>query len=87
MRNEDIGEPELALKFSKKWEDLRTHGNIQRRNRLVSVNELWPQNERPRTISNKYFSTVLYTRRYAHVVSREFYAARRRTGCARKHKV
>lgn len=62
VRNEDIRQPELALQLLQQQQNLRAHGNVQRRNRLVGDDKLRPQNQRPRTISNKYFSSVLYTR-------------------------
>ena len=49
VRNKDICKPELALQLLQQQQNLRAHGNVQRRNRPVRDNELCPENQRPQT--------------------------------------
>ena len=44
--DEDVGQPEFVLEVGEEIEDLRLHGDVERRHRLVADDELGPQCER-----------------------------------------
>src|SRR5262249_17998701 len=48
VRDEQIGETELALQVDEKIDDLRLHRDIERRDRLVADDQLRPRRERAR---------------------------------------
>ena len=45
VRDEDVGEAELALQIGEQVEDLRLDRDVERRDRLVADDELRPQRE------------------------------------------
>jgi hypothetical protein len=48
VRDEEIGEAELALQILQQVDDLRLDRDVERRDRLVADNELRIERERPR---------------------------------------
>ncbi len=45
MRDEEVGKAEVALKFFEQVHDLRADADIERRDRLVTDNEFWTQDQ------------------------------------------
>jgi hypothetical protein len=46
VRDEDVGEVEVALEVLQQVEDLRLHGDVERRDRLVADDQLRVDHER-----------------------------------------
>ena len=46
VRDEDVGQPEVALEVLEQVEDLRLHGDVERRDRLVADDQLRVDRER-----------------------------------------
>ena len=47
MGDEQVGQPELVLKFLEQVDDLRLHRDVQRRHRLVGDDQFGLQGQRP----------------------------------------
>ena len=48
VRDDQVGEAQLALQLAEKVEDLCLHRDVERRDRLVEQHELGPECQRPR---------------------------------------
>jgi hypothetical protein len=46
VRNEEIRKPEFDLKFLKQEQNLRSNGNVQRRDGFIGDEKFWTQDER-----------------------------------------
>ena len=47
VRNEQVGEPELALQIDQQVDDLRTNRHVERRHRFVADDQTGFERERP----------------------------------------
>ena len=68
MRDEEIREAELALQIDQKVDDLRLHGDVERRDRLVANDQLRPRRQRPRDAETLPLSAGEFVRVLGHLV-------------------